>query len=318
MKLKSNLAFTLIELLVVIAIVGILSGFIIVSLSGATNAAKDAKVKSDIGALERALMVYGVQNNNTYPSTDTYPCTIGGGTTPCTNLATDLQPYIASLPTDPNGGYYTYSYEDGVFTLSAILSNEETYSYSSSDGFSTNSYTSTCESSTNAQVQCQKTDISATEEVCRCIYLSGAGQTTWTVPTGVNDITLLIVGGGGGGDYSAGLNGGCGGGGSFTGAYGNSIQTNSGTLTGYGNRGGRNGGYGGPGGGAGGISDERTVQAPGRSFSITGSAVTYAAGGYAAVQNTQNGTGNGGNSGPDPVYSYAGSSGVVIIRYTHP
>jgi type II secretion system protein G len=226
MKLKSNLAFTLIELLVVIAIVGILSGFIIVSLSGATNAAKDAKVKSDIGALERALMVYGVQNNNTYPSTDTYPCTIGGGTTPCTNLATDLQPYIASLPTDPNGGYYTYSYEDGVFTLSAILSNEETYSYSSSDGFSTNSYTSTCESSTNAQVQCQKTDISATEEVCRCIYLSGAGQTTWTVPTGVNDITLLIVGGGGSGSggYSGYVQGGGGGGGAVLSGSGYAVS----------------------------------------------------------------------------------------------
>jgi hypothetical protein len=53
-------------------------------------------------------------------------------------------------------------------------------------------------------------------------------------------------------------------------------------------------------------------------FSITGSSVTYAVGGYAAAQNTQPGTGNGGNNGPDPVYGYAGSSGVVIIRYTHP
>src|SRR5574343_955876 len=105
----SKKGFTLIELLVVIAIIGILSGMIIISMNVAINASKDAKRKSDIGTLQRSLMVYGVQNNNTYPSTDTYPCTIGGGTTPCTNLATALLPYIASLPTDPNGGYYTYN-----------------------------------------------------------------------------------------------------------------------------------------------------------------------------------------------------------------
>ncbi|MFA5009110.1 MAG: FISUMP domain-containing protein [Candidatus Paceibacterota bacterium] len=127
--------FTLIELLVVIAIIGILSGLIIISMNVAINASKDAKRKSDIGVLQRSLMIYGVQNGNTYPSTDTYPCTIGGGTTPCTNLATDLQPYLPSLPVDPNGGYYTYNYADGNFTVSATLSSGDSYSYSSSGGF---------------------------------------------------------------------------------------------------------------------------------------------------------------------------------------
>ncbi|MFA5009491.1 MAG: FISUMP domain-containing protein [Candidatus Paceibacterota bacterium] len=125
-------AFTLIELLVAIAIVGILSGFVIVSLNNATNAAKDAKRKSDIGAIQRSLMVYSVQNGDTYPSTDTYPCNIGST---CTNLATDLQPYLPNLPTDPNGGYYTYTYADGSFTIAATLSNGNTYSYTSSSGF---------------------------------------------------------------------------------------------------------------------------------------------------------------------------------------
>jgi uncharacterized protein (TIGR02145 family)/prepilin-type N-terminal cleavage/methylation domain-containing protein len=125
-------AFTLIELLVVIAIVGILSGFVIVSLNNTTNAAKDAKRKSDIGAIQRSLMVYSVQNGDTYPSTDTYPCNIGST---CTNLATDLQPYLPNLPTDPNGGYYTYTYADGNFTIAATLSDGNTYSYTSSSGF---------------------------------------------------------------------------------------------------------------------------------------------------------------------------------------
>jgi type II secretion system protein G len=153
----SKKGFTLIELLVVIVIIGILSGFIIVSMNSAINASKDAKRKSDIGTLQRSLMIYGVQNNNTYPSTDTYPCTIGGGTTPCTNLATDLLPYIASLPTDPNGGYYTYNYADGNFTLSTMLSSGDYYSYSSSDGFGSfvcgNPFTDTRNSKTYNTVQ---------------------------------------------------------------------------------------------------------------------------------------------------------------------
>lgn len=44
--LFSATAFTLIELLVVIAIIGILSGLIIVTMSGATNSANDAKRKA--------------------------------------------------------------------------------------------------------------------------------------------------------------------------------------------------------------------------------------------------------------------------------
>jgi len=252
------------------------------------------------------------------------------------------------------------------------------------------SYISTCAAATNAQVQCTSITISASEEACKCTYLSGAGTISWTVPNNVTQLQVLIVGGGGsGGGGSPGLrpsggggaggilygtltdlsstytviigkggaavgnattgnnggnssfgahvaygggggagdntnanNGGSGGGGGYNGSYGLATQTNSGTLTGYGNRGGRNGvppvSYGGPGGSSGGVSDDRSVPGPGLSFSITGSSATYAVGGYQAAQNTQPGTGNGGNNGPDPVYGYEGSSGVVIIRYTHP
>ncbi|MDD3292683.1 MAG: prepilin-type N-terminal cleavage/methylation domain-containing protein [Candidatus Pacebacteria bacterium] len=73
--------FTLIELLVVIAIIGILSGLIIVNLSGATDAAHDAKIKANLDQLRASAEVYKVNNNS-------YGSTVSG--TDCTNPGTFL------------------------------------------------------------------------------------------------------------------------------------------------------------------------------------------------------------------------------------
>jgi prepilin-type N-terminal cleavage/methylation domain-containing protein len=66
-SLPFNRAFTLIELLIVIAIVGILSGFVIVSMNGAINSAKDARRKADLSTISKAILEYSAQNNNAYP-----------------------------------------------------------------------------------------------------------------------------------------------------------------------------------------------------------------------------------------------------------
>lgn len=64
--MKNSRGFTLIELLVVIAIIGILSGLIIVSMGGATNSAKDAKIKLEMDQLRSTAVIYYNGNNSSY------------------------------------------------------------------------------------------------------------------------------------------------------------------------------------------------------------------------------------------------------------
>lgn len=71
------------------------------------------------------------------------------------------------------------------------------------------------------------------------------------------------------------------------------------------------------GGGAGGKGID-TAGGPGITRSITGTPVSYAAGGGGSI-NGEQGTGNGGKGGQGVGgYSYSGGSGVVIVRFRHP
>ncbi|MDD4410059.1 MAG: prepilin-type N-terminal cleavage/methylation domain-containing protein [Candidatus Pacebacteria bacterium] len=126
MKFK---AFTLIELLVVIAIIGILAGFIIVSMGGAQGAASDARRKADINQLSKAIMIYKTNNPDTPLLIDADGCNIGSDCSPDEIFGS------ASVLRDPNGSYYSYESADGVdFTITSRLSNTNNYSFDSSSG----------------------------------------------------------------------------------------------------------------------------------------------------------------------------------------
>ncbi len=64
MKLKR--AFTLIELLVVIAIIGILAAIVVINVSSAQSKSRDARRKSDLDAVNKALNAYAVDHFNEY------------------------------------------------------------------------------------------------------------------------------------------------------------------------------------------------------------------------------------------------------------
>jgi len=61
--MNNKKGFTLIELLVVIAIIGILSGTVIVSMSGAQNSAKDARIKAGMDQLRSTAEIFRLLNN---------------------------------------------------------------------------------------------------------------------------------------------------------------------------------------------------------------------------------------------------------------
>jgi len=94
-------AFTLIELLVIIAIIGILAGFIIVSMGGASSSANDSRRKADINQLSKAIMIHKTSHPETLLPTSS-GCNIG---TDCSNEVMEALG-SASVLRDPDSTRY--------------------------------------------------------------------------------------------------------------------------------------------------------------------------------------------------------------------
>jgi len=97
--------FTLIEVMVVVVILGILAAFIVPKIMDRPDAARIAKAKSDIGAIESALSLYRLDNHR-YPSTDF-------GLEALVDKPADAPAwkeggYLQRMPVDPWGKPYQY------------------------------------------------------------------------------------------------------------------------------------------------------------------------------------------------------------------
>ena len=129
MKTKS---FTLIEILVALVILGILSTFIIISLSNVVDSANDVKRKKDLDSISKALMEYRIMTGS-YPE-ETSDCNIGDGT--CLDELINYE-YAKEFPLDPSGDRYKYTSDGITYTIKATLSDGQILAYSPDTGYST-------------------------------------------------------------------------------------------------------------------------------------------------------------------------------------
>lgn len=120
--------FTLIEMLIVIGIIGLLSAFLVPTLFGARDRAKEAAVKGVMNTVQLAVEAYQMENN-------VYPL---GRNIPLESLARDYLiagDYLAEIPKNPftgkaykdadSAGKIIYSYDDatGKYTLTGYKKN---------------------------------------------------------------------------------------------------------------------------------------------------------------------------------------------------
>jgi prepilin-type N-terminal cleavage/methylation domain-containing protein len=121
LKLLQKRGFTLIELLVVISIIGILSSVVLASLNTARMKARDSRRIQDLKQIKLALELY-YDTNGYYPQSgcgwDCNQYRYSYDSTSWNALASDLAPYISTLPIDPinsncapwNTKCYSYTY----------------------------------------------------------------------------------------------------------------------------------------------------------------------------------------------------------------
>lgn len=100
--MKNNKGFTLIELLIVIAIISILLALSLIGIQGARQSSRDARRKADLESVRSALELYKADNGSYIITTGWVNIATGEGTGG-TYFRSQVEPYMAEVPTDPSG-----------------------------------------------------------------------------------------------------------------------------------------------------------------------------------------------------------------------
>lgn len=142
-KIKRKLGFTLLEIMVAVSIMMIISGVSLASFTFSQRKSRDARRKSDLSQIARALQVFN-EDFGRYPldengeiigcqsdeSDELEDCAWSGVFAAYPNATYQL--YMSKLPEDPKTSYSYYYVSDGDnFNLHAGLENDKDKDYRS-------------------------------------------------------------------------------------------------------------------------------------------------------------------------------------------
>lgn len=123
--MQKRQGFTLIELLVVIAIIGILSSIVLVSLSGAQNKARDARIIADLSQVRTIATLISGEEATGY----TNVCKAGNALNddPTTTYGASLGTISDDITTEQGGAILCYAGKDDFCIESSLRVGDKFY-----------------------------------------------------------------------------------------------------------------------------------------------------------------------------------------------
>ncbi len=117
---KTTSGFTIVELLIVIVVIAILAAISIVAYTGIQERANNARVQSDLQAIDKIATVYSITNSGNYPSSGAQVQASGIKGALSSSVSThalycgDATGYVAFIRTDPGTAHRQFKIGTGV------------------------------------------------------------------------------------------------------------------------------------------------------------------------------------------------------------